>query len=83
MHRKFDKTLPCGCDHGHFCPEAETLWRELRGWLMNMSHPKAVAIAAEWDAHFEQECTCDPNPNRESAVCPACRAVMVREEMPY
>lgn len=82
MHRNFTKSLPCGCDHGHFCPEAEGLFRELSRWLLNMSHPTAVELAAKWDAHFE-ECTCDPDPRRESATCPACVAINQTEEIPY
>jgi len=83
MHRDFTRTLPCGCSNGHFCPEAEAKWRELMGWLLNMSHPTAVSLVAEWDEHFAQDCTCDPDPNRESAVCPACVAAMETEGMPF
>lgn len=83
VHRDFSHTLSCGCDHGHFCPTAEGLWREMTGWLLNPNHPTAVAITEQWNAHFEkQECTC-----REDRVmiCPHCRAVIqqsIGDEIP-
>ena len=79
LHRDFTQALPCGCDHGHFCEEAEALFAELSRWLMNMNHPTARELAAEWNAHFQPECTCDPDPRRESTLCPACRALQPQE----
>lgn len=38
------------------------------------------------DAHLNGYCTCDPDPNREGATCPACREVlaeMAESELPY
>ena len=83
LHRDFTRALPCGCDHGHFCEEAEALFAELSRWLMNMNHPTARRLAEEWNAHFEQACTCSPDPNRESMLCPTCRAVNAEKEMEF
>ena len=55
-------------------------------WWEELQRLQAAAnTAAEWltDLRYQAlNCTCDPDPRRESALCPACRA-MADEELPF
>jgi hypothetical protein len=79
VYRDFSVNLPCGCNNGHLCEEAHLLWDEIMRWIFNPLHPKAVIARKNWEAHFHPECTCDPDPNRQSTLCPACRALQPAE----
>ena len=55
-------------------------------WIEHKRLLDAANAAEAWveDMRYRHlNCTCDPDPNRESAVCPACVAVMDREEIPF
>jgi hypothetical protein len=56
-------------------------------WWIELQRLQAAAnAAAEWltDLRYQAlTCTCDPDPRRESTLCPACRAVNAEKELPF
>ena len=55
-------------------------------WREHERRQAQATAAQEWLEDLRAlhlNCTCDPDPRRESAVCPAFRAVNHTEEIPY
>jgi hypothetical protein len=57
-------------------------------WWIELQRLQAAANAAsEWltDLRMQalNECTCDPDPNREGMLCPVCVAVNAEKEMEF
>lgn len=60
----------------------ETEWWERHAQLQaaaNEAEERLTALRLE----ALNECTCDPDPRRESTLCPVCRAANTEREMPY
>ena len=59
----------------HYQPEWYEQYHKL--WCATLEAAGRVLILR----HQALNCTCDPDPNRQSATCPACRAVMDNDEV--
>jgi hypothetical protein len=68
-------------DNRHEAEAFSARWWEEHDRLL-----KAAYEAEQWaedQRALALNCTCDPDPRRESAVCPACRAVNAEKEMEF